>query len=151
MFLITIFAHALYVDFTSYFSRFLVQFSPVTQSCLTLHDTMDCSMPGLPVDISFIVHWLWWAECLWPLWNGGFPAISINKDITAIRDSKCEFLSLRASRKNNVCYLAAISHSPRLALAPDSWDAYERNDFSKTRLLHLSIHRKALNSLTWNI
>ena len=26
-----------------------VQFSPVTQSCLTLCDPMDCSMPGLPV------------------------------------------------------------------------------------------------------
>ena len=25
------------------------QFSSVTQSCLTLCDTMDCSMPGLPV------------------------------------------------------------------------------------------------------
>ena len=27
----------------------LVQFSSVTQSCLTLCDPMDCSMPGLPV------------------------------------------------------------------------------------------------------
>ena len=26
-----------------------MQFSPVTQSCLTLCDPMDCSMPGLPV------------------------------------------------------------------------------------------------------
>ena len=26
-----------------------VQFSPVTQSCPTLCDPMDCSMPGLPV------------------------------------------------------------------------------------------------------
>ena len=26
-----------------------VQFSPVAQSCLTLCDPMDCSMPGLPV------------------------------------------------------------------------------------------------------
>ena len=25
------------------------QFSLVTQSCLTLCDTMDCNMPGLPV------------------------------------------------------------------------------------------------------
>ena len=36
-------------------------------------------------------------------------------------------------------------------LAPDSWGAYQRNDFSEPRLLHLPIHRKALNSLTWNI
>ena len=30
-------------------SRLLSQFSLVTQSCLTLCDPMDCSMPGLPV------------------------------------------------------------------------------------------------------
>ena len=36
-------------------------------------------------------------------------------------------------------------------LAQDSWDTYERNDFSKPRLLHLPIQRKVLNSLTWDI
>ena len=30
-------------------SKSCVQFSPVAQSCLTLHDPMDCSSPGLPV------------------------------------------------------------------------------------------------------
>ena len=33
-------------------------------------------------------------------------------------------------------------------LAPDSWGAYERNEFSEPRGLHLPIHRM-LNSLTW--
>ena len=36
-------------------------------------------------------------------------------------------------------------------LAPESWGAYQRNDCRKPRLLHLSIHRKALNFLTWDI
>ena len=36
-------------------------------------------------------------------------------------------------------------------LAPESWGAYQRNDFSEPRLLHLPIHRKALNSLTWDV
>ena len=36
-------------------------------------------------------------------------------------------------------------------LAPDNWDACERNDFSEPRLLHLLIHTKALNSLTWDV
>ena len=36
-------------------------------------------------------------------------------------------------------------------LAPGSWDAYEWNDFNESRLLHLAICRKALNSLTWDI
>ena len=34
---------------SSSFSAIFSQFSSVTQSCLTLYDTMDCSMPGLPV------------------------------------------------------------------------------------------------------
>ena len=33
-------------------------------------------------------------------------------------------------------------------LAPDSWDAYERNEFSEPRCLHLPIHTM-LNSWTW--
>ena len=37
-------------------------------------------------------------------------------------------------------------------LAPDSWDEYKKKkDFSGPRLLHLPIHRKALNFLTWDI
>ena len=36
-------------------------------------------------------------------------------------------------------------------LTPESWGAYQRNDFSELRLFHLPIHKKALNSLTWNI
>ena len=35
--------------------------------------------------------------------------------------------------------------------ASDGWDVYQRNDFSKPRLSHFSIHSKALNSLTWDI
>ena len=33
-------------------------------------------------------------------------------------------------------------------LIPDSWGAYERNEYSEPRGLHLPIHR-LLNSLTW--
>ena len=36
-------------------------------------------------------------------------------------------------------------------LAPDSWGAYQRNDFNEPRLLHLPVHRKVLNSLTWYV
>ena len=44
--------------------RELVQFSSVTQSCSTLCDPMDCSMPGLPVHHQLLeftqthVHWV---------------------------------------------------------------------------------------------
>ena len=33
----------------------------------------------------------------------------------------------------------------------ESWGVYQRNGFSEPRLLHLTIHRKALNFLTWDI
>ena len=76
-----------------------------------------------------------------------------------------DFWALRALRKeNNTCNLAAIRLQPLCTvsskefrmwkcklLAPDSGDAYERNDFNKPRLLHPPIHRKELNSLTWSI
>ena len=54
------------------------------------------------------------------------------------------------------------SHSPMVSLrklrmwkyrilSPDRWGTYQRNNFRQPRLLHLPIHRKALNSLTWDI
>ena len=36
-------------------------------------------------------------------------------------------------------------------LAPDSWAAYQRNDFREPGLLYLPKHRTALNSLAWII
>ena len=64
----------------------------------------------------------------------------------------------------NTCHPAAIRLQPlpivspvelRLwkhkILAPESWGARQRNDFSESRLLHLPIHRKALNSWTWDV
>ena len=63
-----------------------------------------------------------------------------------------------------ICHLAAISPLPlptvsreethdvkTQATVPDSWGAYERNNFIESRFLHLPIHRKARNSLTWDI
>ena len=48
----------------------------------------------------------------------------------------------------------ALRHSgceKRRILVPDCWDAHERNDFNKPRLLHPPVHRKVPNSLTWDI
>ena len=63
------------------------------------------------------------------------------------------------------CYLIASRLQPIPMVSPkgaqnvknigywpqDNWDAYERNDFSKLRLWLLPLHRKVLNSLTWDI
>ena len=101
--------------------------------------------------------------------NGAFSALSINKDVSVISNSRppnVDFWALRASRKGKkICVmwlLPGCSHSLRWelsnsgcekhrTLAPESWDSYERNDFIEPRLLCLPIHRKALNSLTWDV
>ena len=50
------------------FSHFIFQFSSVTQSCLTLCNPMDCSMPGLPVHHQLLeltqthLHWVGWCH-----------------------------------------------------------------------------------------
>ena len=67
-------------------------------------------------------------------------------------------------RKKNTCHLVAIRFQPlptasaeelrvwkHRILAPDGWGAYQGNNFSEPRLLHLPIHRKTLNSLPWVI
>ena len=68
-------------------------------------------------------------------------------------------------KEKNICSLAAIRLQtlPKLSpeerklrmwnqdSGPDRWCAYERNDFREPRLLHLPIHRKALNSLTQDV
>ena len=61
---------------------------------------------------------------------------------------------LRKLRKEkNTCNLAAIRLQLRPMVSPEDWliDWYGRNDFSESRLLNLPIHRKTLNSLTWDI
>jgi len=97
--------------------------------------------------------------------------ISINKDVTAISDlgpqngnegpqkgkqslwsSRCHPHSTPSNcwgalRKFREC---EKSKTHRM-LALDSRDAYERNDFNNPRLLYLPIHRRALNSLTWDV
>ena len=103
--------------------------------------------------------------------NEAFPAVSVKKDGTAISDSgplNVDFWALRVPRKNKACSLAAMGLPPLPVLAlriwgwggylkrcrilaPDSWDAYERNGFSKPRLLYLPIHRRVLNSFIWDI
>ena len=88
------------------------------------------------------------------------------KDVTVISDcSQVSWWALRELRKGRIPAIwqpSDCSHSPRWALrklrmwkhrilAPDSWGTYQRKDFSEPRLLHLPIHRKVLNSLTWDI
>ena len=69
----------------SYFSR--VQYSSVVQSCLTLCDPMDCSMPGLPIYHQLPeftqthVHWVGDAiQPSHPLSSPSLPAFNLSQD-----------------------------------------------------------------------
>ena len=70
--------------------------------------------------------------------------------------------ALRELRKKEYCHLEAIRLQPLPMVSPEKtqgvktqdagpsgWGVYQRNGFSEPRLLHLPIHRKVLNSLTW--
>ena len=79
---------------------------------------------------------------------------------------QCEMVSPKGTQEGEEC-LWSNSHQTAATLwwaigssgcekhrilVSDSWDTYERNGFSnEPRLLNLPIHRKALNSLTWDI
>ena len=91
------------------------------------------------------------------LWNGASPAVSINKDATAIRDTSLPGVNFWA--QEGQCLLSGILWD---AAAPQGGqgtedvqsqisDTHESNDFREPRLLHLPIHRKLLNSLPWDI
>ena len=75
-------------------------------------------------------------------------------------------LEARFRKAKITCYLAASRLQPfpmvspeerkfkmwkHRVLAPDSWGAHQTNDYSESRLWHLPIQRKALNSVTWHI
>ena len=86
--------------------------------------------------------------------NGLFPAISINKDITVISDSSP---SGQIGRRTILAiWQPPGSHYLRWAQDVKNtghWPQIEdeRSDSSEPRLLHLPMHKKALNALTWDI
>ena len=96
--------------------------------------------------------------------NEILPAVSVNKGCHShqwLQPSNASQWALRKLRKERIpaiyqpsdcshCLWWAVRKLrmwKHKVLAPESWGAYQRNDFSKSRLLHLPIHRKALNSL----
>ena len=84
---------------------------------------------------------------------------------SALAVLQCELLSPEGTQEgNNTFHLAAIRLQPLPRVSPEEIQdvtiqdtgprklrSYQRNEFSEPRLLHLPIHRKALNSLTWDI
>ena len=65
---------------------YILQFSSVAQSCLTLCDPMDCSMPGLPFHHQFPeftqthVHWVSDAiQPSHPLWSPSPPTFNLSQ------------------------------------------------------------------------
>ena len=86
--------------------------------------------------------------------NGIFPAISINRchSHQRLQPSNVSQWARKLRAEKNTWHLAATPCGEPWGnlgcvriLASDSWGAYQRNDSSDP------IHRKALNSLTWDI
>ena len=72
------------------------------------------------------------------------PVISLNEECCSQQArSHCSCPQLRTLR--------GLRMEKSRILAPDSWGADQRNDSNEPRLLPLPIHRKALNSWTWDV
>ena len=100
--------------------------------------------------------------------NGVFPAISINKDVTAISYSSLpnmNFWAQRTPRKNKACYPMAIELLALLASTEELSEMWKEAGHwphiakihtkgmisVSQEILHLPIHIKSLNSLIWDI
>ena len=138
----------------------------VGSGCSLMAVRWQISFPSwVPSGLTSYSHWWIWHTVL-TLRNAVFPAVSVNKDVTIISDSSPPGQPGRrisAWSGNHQAVATPYGENWRTQdvknhriLAPDSWDEYERisysseYDFSEPRLLHLPIHRKALNSLTWD-
>ena len=76
--------------------------------------------------------------------NGICPATSVNKGCRSHQQ-------LQSSWMASWWALRELRMWKYRILAPESWGTDQRNDFSASRLLHLPIQRKVLNSLTCHI
>lgn len=74
------------------------------------------------------------------------PAKSVNKDVVT-----CDLQTTGHCSCPRLCTLRGFKCKKKKVLALDSYSTYQKNDFSKFRLLHLPIHRKVLNSLTLKV
>ena len=113
------------------------QFSSVTQSCLTLCDSMDCSTPGFPVHhqlpefTQIHVHWIGDAiQPSHPLSSPSPPAFSLsqhrvfsNVSVLCIRWPKYSSISLELTQMHSFLWLSNIpvcvcihthTHTPQL-------------------------------------
>ena len=93
---------------------------PVNKECCGHHVISPCSCPAAR-----------------PWENSGWTQTS------------CQPLILATAASPQWCTLRGFRMGKSKIQALDNYNAYQRNDFSESRLSHLPIHRKALNSLTW--
>ena len=95
----------------------------------------------------------------WVRWSCGWKMLPAAKDVSVIKllqppeELRMETEGLPAAKSSAIGITPTVQHrmEKNRMLVLDSWDANERNGFSGPRLLHLPIHRKVLNSLTWDI
>ena len=123
-------------------------------------DTLKYLKPGGPREFSVMMEMFFaYCELRMP------PTVSVNKGCWSIKPSQEAPHSRELRRQTEKVHDSAFSCSslilPRRCpwgdwseraqgAGPDSWGAYQRNDFSELTLLHVPKHRKVLNSLTWD-
>ena len=139
----------------------VVQLSPLT-ICRTFHHPNKNSVPvkhELPIPLLLYI----WN----PLWMKNVACISVNKECcghhvispcscpaakpwenSGWTQTSCQPLILATAASPQWCILRGFRMGKSKIQALDNYNAYQRNDFSESRLSHLPIHRKALNSLT---
>ena len=65
--------------------------------------------------------------------------------------TSCQPLISATAASPQWCILRGFRMEKTKIQALDNYNAYQTNDFSEPRLSHLPIHRKAQNSLTWEV
>ena len=143
----------IFKDWSNQISRndiFWLLFVVESLSCIQLYcDPMDCSPPG------FSVHRISQARILEEIAISFSRGSSWPRDQTLISRAGMWILHHWATRETTMkvrrgSQSVTTPYGEHKIPAPDSSDAYERND-SAPRLLHLPIHRKLLTFLTWDI
>ena len=129
---------------------FSVQFSPVTQSCPTLCDPMDCSMPGLPVHHQLPeftethVHWV--GDAIQP----SHPLLSLSPP--AFNLSQHQGLFKWVSSSNQIAKVWELQHQSfqwifRTSFRLDHLDPLEVQETFKSLLQHHSPKASILSFL----
>ena len=97
---------------TSQVAPVVKKWCEVTQSCPTLCDPMDCSLPG------FFIHWIFQARVLEWIATSFSRGSSWPRDWTGVSRVTGRFLNVWAPRKSTACHCRRLGFSPWIRKVP---------------------------------